>query len=104
MGLSMDGPAAYLWALGRSSVRGQRSPLAMSIRGSWLPTRDGALREHGYERIGGPQTDSAFQSRRAHGVAGCRRYVGVGFVASRDCVPGIDSIFVAHAFTFIGGW
>src|SRR5690606_26533279 len=99
----MDGPAAYLWALGRSSVRGERSPFAVSIRGSWRPPHDGALRKDGYERW---WTAYGFgvALRRAPGAAGCRRRVEVGFVASRDRVPGIDSIFVARALTFVGAW
>ena len=57
-GLSMDGPAAYLWALGRLSVRGQRSPFAVSIRGSWLRARDRA-QVRTATNVGGPPTDSA---------------------------------------------
>src|SRR5690606_21440800 len=51
MGLSVDRPAAYLWALGRLSVRGQRSPFAVSIRRRWLPARDRAQCEVGYEML-----------------------------------------------------
>src|SRR5690606_41800068 len=47
---ALVGPAAYLLALGRSSVRGQRSPFAVSIRGRWLAARERAQREDGYER------------------------------------------------------
>ncbi len=97
------GPQLTLSALGRWSVRGERSPFAMSIRGRWPPARDGARRKDSYERW---RTTSGFgvASRRAHGAAGCRRRVVMGFVASRDCVAGADSIFVARAFTFVGGW
>src|SRR5690606_23657455 len=103
MGLSMDGPAAYLWALGRSSVRGQRSPFAVSIRGRWLAARERAQREDGYERW---WTAYRFgvALRRACGAAGYRQRVVVGFVASRDYVRGVDSSFVARAFAFVGGW
>ncbi len=103
LGLSMDGLAAYHTALGRWSVRGERSPFAMSIRGSWLPARDGTLREDGYECW---RTTSGFgvASRRAHGAAGCRRRVVMGFVVSRGCVRRVESSSVARAFTFVGGW
>ncbi len=75
----------------------------MSIRGRWLPARDGALREDGYECW---RTASGFDvaSRRAPGAAGYRRRVVGGFVPSRDCVPGVDLIFVARAIRFVARW
>src|SRR5690606_26063525 len=51
LGLSMERPAAYLWALGRLNVRGKRSPFAVSIRGRWLAARDRAQCEVGYETL-----------------------------------------------------
>ncbi len=103
LGLSMDGPAAYLLGV-RPIERSRRTkPISYVDTRSWLPARDGALSEDGYECW---RTASGFgvASRRAHGAAGCRRRVVMGFVASRDCVPGVDSIFVARAILFVARW
>src|SRR5690606_5956465 len=103
MGLRMDGPAAYLWALGRSSVRGQRSPFAVSIRGSWLAAHECAQREDGYERwLTACRLGVAL--RHACGAAGYRRRVVVGFVASREFVRGLHrALSHARARSSAGG-
>src|SRR5690606_40542515 len=86
---ALVGPAAYLMALGRSSVRGQRSPFAVSIRGRWLPARDRAQCEDGYERWWTAYTFGVALGR-ARGAAGYRRRVVVGFVASREFVHRVN--------------
>src|SRR5690606_38517923 len=100
---ALVGPAAYLLALGRSSVRGQRSPFAVSIRGRWLAARDRAQCEVGYEtlvdRLHIRRCIEARSRRRRLPAArggGLRRF-------ARIRSPGQSSL-VVRAFTFVGGW